>query len=193
MAARLDPAACALFLIAAFSLAGTCQAFWLASPISRWFDLPIDGGRTWRGRRIFGANKTLRGFMVMVPAAAVSFAFLAAAWPSAGLDRLWPLSGAEYAALGAWAGFGFMAGELPNSFLKRQLGVPPGAAAHGRYRGPLLAGIDRCDSVIGAMCFLAVAVPVPLLTVALVALLGPALHGVFSAAVFHLGGKARLG
>ena len=37
-----------------------------------------------------------------------------------------------YAALGAWAGLGFMLGELPNSFVKRQLDVAPGMAPRGR-------------------------------------------------------------
>ena len=193
MAPPLDATLLALFLLGAFSLAGTCQTFWLASPLSRPFDVPLDGGRTWRGRRLFGDNKTFRGFVVMVPATALSFALLAAAWPHSAADHLWTLSAAEYGGLGAWAGFGFMAGELPNSFLKRQLGVAPGATAAGRIGGPLLALVDRCDSVVGAMLFLSLIVPVPITTWALVALIGPALHGCFSVAVFLLGGKARLG
>jgi CDP-2,3-bis-(O-geranylgeranyl)-sn-glycerol synthase len=193
MAPALDATACALFLVAAFSLAGTCQTFWLGSPLSRYFNLPLDGGRTWRGRRIFGDNKTFRGFVVMVPATALSFAVLAIAWPDATAAHVWKLSAAEYGALGAWAGFGFMAGELPNSFLKRQLGVAPGSPGSGRYLGPALAAMDRCDSVIGAMVFVSLAVPVPIATWALVTLIGPLLHGCFSAAVFLIGGKARLG
>ena len=66
--AALHPAACAAFLVAAFTLAGICQTAWLALPVSQRLAIPIDGGRTVRGRRLFGANKTLRGFVVMVPA-----------------------------------------------------------------------------------------------------------------------------
>jgi CDP-2,3-bis-(O-geranylgeranyl)-sn-glycerol synthase len=193
MAPVPDAIASALFLVAAFSGAGVCQALWLSSARSRRFDVPIDGGRTWRGRRLFGDNKTLRGFVVMVPATAASFALVAAAWPGAAAGALWPLSLAGYASLGAWAGVGFMAGELPNSFIKRQLDIAPGAPARGRWLHPLFAMIDRCDSVVGAMAFLAGAVPVPLLCWAVVALVGPVLHGCFSAVVFGLGGKARLG
>jgi CDP-2,3-bis-(O-geranylgeranyl)-sn-glycerol synthase len=193
MAPAFNAASLALFLVGAFSLAGMCQTLWLASPLSRHLEMPIDGGRTWRGRRIFGDNKTFRGFVVMVPATATSFLLIATAWPDATANHLWTLSPAEYAGLGAWAGFGFMAGELPNSFLKRQLGVPPGAGAAGGALRPLCALVDRCDSVVGAMVFVALVVPVPVATWALVALVGPALHGCFSAAVFLLGGKARLG
>ena len=187
------PDAAALFLVSAFTLSGACQTWWLSAPISRRFDWPLDGGRMWRGRRVLGANKTWRGVLVMVPATAVSFAIVRAAWPPAAADRLWALSIAEYAVLGFWAGLGFMAGELPNSFVKRQLDVPPGAAAGGRWRGPLLAVADRCDSVAGALIALAILVPVPPGTWIIVGLVGPALHGTFSVAMFCLGGKSRLG
>src|SRR5205085_2257383 len=104
---------------------------WFAAPVSRRFSYPIDGGRTYRGTRIFGEHKTLRGFVVMVPAAAVSFAVLAAAIGDLPHAGLWPLTFAGYAWLGGWAGLGFMAGELPNSFVKRQLGIRPGQSRQG--------------------------------------------------------------
>jgi len=191
MAAELDAIALAAFLLVAFACAGACQAVWLSAPLSRRFDTPLDGGRTFRGHRLLGDNKTLRGFIVMVPATAAGFALAAAAWPGGVGAGLWPLSSVEYALLGSWAGLGFMAGELPNSFLKRQLDVEPGAAATGRFLGPLFAITDRLDSVIGAMVALACVVSVPPGTWLLVAVAGPALHGIFSAAIFHLGGKAR--
>src|SRR5439155_17039996 len=78
---------------------------------------------------------------------------------------LWPLSPGEYAVLGAWAAFGFMLGELPNSFVKRQLDIGPGDAAGGGSSARLLQlAIDRLDSGIGMMTAIAVAVPTPPLT-----------------------------
>jgi CDP-2,3-bis-(O-geranylgeranyl)-sn-glycerol synthase len=191
MPANVDPVDAAVFLIAAFALAGACQTIWLSAPISRRFSRPIDGGRALRGRRLFGDNKTIRGFVVMVPATAAAFAILASTWPANG-NGLWSLTPAEYAVLGGWAGIGFMAGELPNSFLKRQLDVEPGTPARGPWLRPCFAVLDRCDSVGGAMLALAIAVPVPFLTWLVVAAGGPALHLLFSAAIFYLGGKARL-
>lgn len=191
MPAVVDPVGAAVFLIGAFALAGACQTIWLSVRLSRRFSRPLDGGRTLRGRRLFGENKTVRGFVVMVPATAAAFAFLAAVWP-AGATGPWPLTFTQYALLGTWAGLGFMMGELPNSFLKRQLDVAPGAPARGPFFGPLLAVVDRCDSVAGAMLAVAMVVPVPLTTWLVVAGGGPALHFLFSAAVFHFGGKARL-
>src|SRR5450432_4214077 len=38
--------------------------------------VPLDGGLTWRGRRIFGENKTVRGAVVMVAATALASGLL---------------------------------------------------------------------------------------------------------------------
>jgi len=95
----VDPISCAVFLLAAFTLAGAAHTAWLTTAASKGFAQPLDAGLTFRGRRLLGANKTVKGFVVMVPAAAVSFVVLAAATPaSAGL---WSLSLGGYAALGA--------------------------------------------------------------------------------------------
>src|SRR6185369_10256579 len=123
---RPDPLVAALFLIAALVIAGVAHSAWLRAPLSRRFLIPLDGGLRLRGRRLFGENKTVRGFMVMVPAAALSFAGLAAGLarfaPGVNAD-LWSLTTRDFALLGAAAGVGFMLGELPNSFVKRQLDV----------------------------------------------------------------------
>src|SRR5216110_2464646 len=131
---QIDPLLCALFLIVSFTAAGLVHSAWLRAPISQRLAIPLDGGVRLRGRRVFGDNKTVRGFAVMVPAAALAFAGLSAAAQFAPMVAagLWPLSPFRFAALGAWAGLGFMLGELPNSFLKRQLDIPPGAAPRGR-------------------------------------------------------------
>jgi len=191
--AVLNPAACAAFLVAAFLLAGIWQTAWLALPMSQRFAIPLDGGRTFRGRRVFGANKTLRGFLMMVPATGISFGVLAGVLgdsPS-GLAGLWPRASADYGLLGMWAGFGFMLGELPNSFVKRQLCISPGDAANGVRTRPLFTILDRVDSILGMLLVLAIAVPVPWLTWVYVLIVGPLLHASFSLVLFQLGGKAR--
>ena len=191
MSASLDPIACALFLVAAFVIAGVAQTIWLGSAAARRFAQPIDAGRTLRGRRILGPNKTIKGFVMMVPVAAVSFALLAAIAQSRHVAGLWLMPPVSYAAMGAWAGFGYMAGELPNSFIKRQLDVDAGSAARGRVAAFVFFVLDRVDSMIGMMALTSLLVPVPARTWLYVALIGPILHSCFSVAVFHRGGKAR--
>jgi CDP-2,3-bis-(O-geranylgeranyl)-sn-glycerol synthase len=187
--AAIDPIACAVFLLAAFVLAGAAQTGWFAVPFSRRLAVPLDGGLRWRGRRLFGENKTARGFVVMLPAAAVSFALLSAlAGPSAGL---WPLTTTQHAALGAWAAFGFMAGELPNSFVKRQLGVAPGGAAVTPLAAICQFTVDRLDSGVGMLAAVSLVVPTPWTTWAVVLLVGPFIHWSFSVVMFRLGIKPR--
>jgi hypothetical protein len=185
------PFACALFLLAAFTLAGVAQTAWFAAPASRAFALPLDGGLRLRGHRLFGANKTARGFVVMVPAAAAAFTVLALASGDPSRSGLWALTPGGYALLGAWAGFGFMAGELPNSFVKRQLNIAPGSAPRGRAWTVVQFLVDRLDSGIGMLAAVSVAVHTPAMVWVYVLLIGPAIHWSFSLVLFRLGLKQR--
>jgi hypothetical protein len=181
-----------MFLLAAFMTAGVAQAIWLSSRAGRRVAWPLDAGLTLRGRRLFGSNKTVRGFLVMVPATGLSFVVLSQALGAAGAaDGLWTFGPGGYLAAGLAAGFGFMAGELPNSFLKRQLDVPPGEPAPGALSGPLFAVADRLDSAAGMLAALSIVTSVPGATWAYGALIGPLVHGAFSLLTFQLGGKAR--
>ena len=189
-----DPLSCALFLTVAFIVAGLAHSAWLRTSASRRLLLPIDGGARFRGKRVFGDNKTVRGFVVMVPAAAASFALFHAlvvrVAPSIAAD-LWRLDTVGYAALGAWAGLGFMLGELPNSFVKRQLDVAPGMAPPSRSGTVVVFVVDRVDSIIGMLAAISLVVPTPWMTWVYVLLIGPGIHLAFSALLYRMGVKAR--
>ena len=190
----LDPLLCATFLLLAFLVAGAVQSCWLRSSWSARFQVPLDLGRTLGGKRIFGENKTWRGFLGMVPAAGLAFVGWRVVFASLspGLERaLWPLSPGAYGLLGCWVGFGFMAGELPNSFIKRRLGIAPGAAPAGGWARVVCFALDRCDSILGGLVALALVVPVPPSTVACVMVIGVGLHWSFSLLLFKLGVKER--
>ena len=187
----LSAPACAWFLLGAFVLAGMAQTAWFKAPLSRRFSRPIDGGKTFRGRRVFGEHKTLRGFIVMIPAAAISFVALAAAAGDPAAAGLWPLTPLGYAGLGAFAGFGFMAGELPNSFIKRQLGIRPGECPRSRAAASAQFVADRIDSGLGMLLAASAIVTIPAMTWLLVLAIGPSIHWAFSVLMFHLGLKAR--
>ncbi len=189
-----DPLHCGLFLIVAFVLAGLLQSLWLRSRVSQVLAIPLDGGRTFRGRPILGENKTLRGFVVMIPAAALAFVVVAIGVSLSGgapPATLWQLTPAGYAALGAWAGFGFMAGELPNSFVKRRFGILPGQAPASALTSAICFTIDRTDSIVGMLAAVTVAVPTPWMTWVLVLVLGPLIHWLFSWWLFQMGVKRR--
>jgi CDP-2,3-bis-(O-geranylgeranyl)-sn-glycerol synthase len=184
----------AVFLVLAMSMAGTLHVLWLRSRISQLFAWPVDGGTMFRGRRLFGANKQLRGFMVLPPAAAASFVLLSTlfgAMPVFISDGLWPLSALQYSGLGFSCGLAFMLAELPNSFTKRQCDIAPGQApTHRGYRWVVLF-VDRLDSVLGVLLVASLMVPVSVITWLLVLVIGPAMHAVFSIVLHALGIKAR--
>jgi hypothetical protein len=76
--------------------------------------LPIDGGRGW-----FGANKTWRGALVMFTGALLATGVVWELMPGSIQDESWLV-------VGVLIGAGTVLGELPNSFLKRRLGIGPG-------------------------------------------------------------------
>ncbi|TMB47159.1 MAG: CDP-archaeol synthase [Deltaproteobacteria bacterium] len=164
---------------------------WLG-PLAR---LPLDGGATFRGRRLLGAHKTVRGAVTMVGATTL-FAFAQAwlfhryAWARAtsllDFDRVHPLL------WGALLGGGYIAGELPNSFVKRRLRVPPGACAPGAL-GALFWLADQVDSLLGVLaCMCLVWVPPAAVAAGLVALTLLA-HPAMALVMVGLGLKRRVG
>jgi CDP-2,3-bis-(O-geranylgeranyl)-sn-glycerol synthase len=175
-----------LFICVAVTVAGVVQVIWLRSAASRRFLAPVDLGMTVRGRRLFGDNKTWRGFLGMVPACALTFAVGSWVFPG-----LWDLSTWGYLGLGASCGLGFMAGELPNSFVKRQLDVPPGEAPkHPLWRrvGWL---VDRFDSLVGGLLAITLVVPMTVSTWLGCLLVGPGVHAALSFALHKAGVKKR--
>ena len=158
------------------------------------FGIPLDGGLSFKGKRVFGDHKMLRGFVVMIPAAGAAFFLIFTIVRSAAPDlaaQLWPMAPWQYAAIGSWAGFGFMAGELPNSFLKRRLAIPPGEAPSQPVRRLVFFIVDRVDSIAGMLLALSVVVSLPMWTWIYVAGLGAGIHWAFSAVLFAFGVKER--
>jgi hypothetical protein len=185
-----DPISCTLFIVSAFVLAGLVQIAWLRSHVSGTLAVPLDGGLQFRGRPIFGVNKTSKGFIVMVPAVGGAFLLLGMAGGT-GIPHPWPLSPGAYFLLGCWAGLGHMLAELPNSFLKRQCDIPPGTLPTQPVARVVCFLVDQTDSVVGALLALAFFVPVPLATWIVLLLAGPVIHWFFNVALLLLGVKVR--
>lgn len=136
-------------LLGAFLAHAPVLRFGLFPGIAR----PIDGGATFRGRRIFGDNKTWRGAIVMtsgVVAAACLLAQAPAYWSRLpeGIQHAGPL------VFGLLLGLGAVVGELPNSFLKRQLDIGAGEQERSPV-GIALVILDQGDFVLGAWLLLA--------------------------------------
>jgi CDP-2,3-bis-(O-geranylgeranyl)-sn-glycerol synthase len=184
----------AVFLLIAMSVAGVAHVLWLRTSLSRRFAWPVDGGLRFRGRRVFGENKRVCGFMVLPLATALTFLILGGGREKllpVFADSLWPLTAWQYAGLGLVCGLAFMLAELPNSFVKRQLDIAPGQAPKQAWLRSIVLLVDRYDSVLGVLLVLSLMVPVSFATWVWVLLLGPVVHAIFSIAMHSLGIKAR--
>lgn len=179
-----------MFLALTFLLAGIVQTIWLQSRLARAFAVPIDGGLHLRGRRLFGDNKTYRGFVVMVPASGLSFLVVSMLW-RAFAEIPWSLNISECFLVGCLGGFGFMAGELPNSFLKRQLDIPAGAAASNRLLKPSFFVLDQVDSTLGGLLAVGMVIDIPSIVWLWLVLLGGTLHLAVNALLFQLNLRDR--
>jgi len=149
---------------------------------------PIDGDRSWRGRPIFGHSKTFRGPVCVGAGTAAGFALqhelLARIDALAAIVPIDPASVPWW--LGAAAGAAAELSELPNSFVKRRLGIAPGDTA----RGPLSVVFylwDQLDLLLGYWLVLAPAVPATATRVAASLILVGSLHPLTTLAGYLLG------
>ncbi len=150
---------------------------------------PIDAGRAFRGKPIFGHSKTWRGPLAVAAGTAAVLALqrhLLHPIPAfASLELV------DYAALpGGW--FGLLAGaaaelsELPNSFTKRRLGVEPGGTAGG-LRGLVFYLWDQLDLLLGYWLVFAIAVEPTALRVGISILVVGGVHPLLTLVGYLLG------
>ncbi len=93
---------------------------------------PLDGGAKLGGKRVFGDNKTWRGVAVAVVGCVATAAVQRyVVGDRAGRVALFDYRTLDVFLFGLAMGGGAMLGELPNSFAKRRIDVPPGGSARG--------------------------------------------------------------
>ncbi len=96
--------------------------------------LPIDFGRSWKGRRILGDGKTYRGFIGGSIIGIVG---------GMAINLFYPIFGSFPGALIPISGLavGGLLGDMLGSFIKRRIGIG---------RGEKILGLDQYDLLIGA-------------------------------------------
>jgi len=113
---------------------------------------PMDsGGKAWDGRRALGDGKTWRGFI-----SGMAFGTLT------GIAEANLIGDPEFVTVGFMLAYGAMVGDLLGSFVKRRMGMPPGASAFLLDQLPFLAVALLAASPLrvlawGQIVFLAVA------------------------------------
>jgi hypothetical protein len=107
--------------------------------------------------KAFGKNKTLRGFLVLP--------FLSGSLVAIFSQLFGPFSETHSTdiLIGIGLGVVYLLSELPNSFVKRKLGI--GNGEHSQKYRLLQIFADKSDSLIGMLIFYYFATPVELITV----------------------------
>lgn len=146
--------------------------------LNRW-KTPMDFGKSYRGKRILGDNKTWRGFMSGVLVGGLVAAIQYVVWlPS-------ELSGKSFVfcvGLGALLGAGALAGDGLESFAKRRANIPPGTS---------WIPFDQIDYIIGGILVSLLAIRLPIETYIWIVLIYFALHFVFAYIGYMLHLKER--
>ena len=167
----------AAWLTAPILLAGLVHVAVITLDLAPGLARPIDAGRRWRARPLLGNNKTWRGFVVMPAATAITItAQQILATQSSHLAALAPLRGHAPAPwiVGAMCGAAYVVAELPNSFVKRRLGIAPGtSAARARVAQYI---VDQLDSVVGCAVAIRMLYRIETVDAAASAILGAAFH-----------------
>jgi CDP-2,3-bis-(O-geranylgeranyl)-sn-glycerol synthase len=130
-------------------LANAAPVFAVKFPYLNTFSFPLDCYATYRGKRIFGSHKTLRGLFSGVLLGTLTVYLQVFLYEQVPLVRTFVLI--DYASinpllLGLLASVGALAGDALKSFFKRQLGIDPGKSWFP---------FDQLDYILGGICFTA--------------------------------------
>ena len=181
-------------------LGGIIHMIIIKLPVLNALSGPIDGGLTWRdGKQLFGANKTWKGCVSMPVGTAIGFYILQAlTMVSPSLKAHCPVDFESGEVLqtawgiGLYMGLAYILAELPNSFIKRRIEIPPGQNVAG-LKGNVFMVVDQIDSSLGCAIALVLAIPMTLFDVLTVALLGGLFHYLFAVLLFYVGLKKQRG
>ena len=133
-----------------FAPAGVANMFAFFSgkiPALKRYTYPVDCKLKFRGKRILGSHKTIRGFLVGIFSAIICVYIQIALYIL--LPFLPDLLAIDYLSInpilfGALAGFGALFGDAVKSFFKRQMNITPGKS---------WVPFDQIDYILGGIIF----------------------------------------
>ena len=136
-------------------LAGVMNSVFCHTSLLKVLKIPMDGGKSLGdGNRIFGDNKTWKGFIGYIVLNAVFALITGYIFKLTGIESysFFYVNNANTPLFnlgaGALVGFFYALFELPNSFLKRRLGIVPGKTLNG-FKKWFFVFLDQADSIFG--------------------------------------------
>lgn len=133
------------------------SVFWLLAPagfanmapiLFKWvpfLDYPVDFKRKFRGKRVFGSHKTIRGIFFAVVCGIIAVYLQKLLYPFTQNISMLDYSKINVIMFGILFGLGAMIGDCVESFFKRQIGIKPGKS---------WIVFDQIDWVIGTLIIL---------------------------------------
>lgn len=134
-----------------------------------WLNTPVDGGKTFHGKMIFGNHKTWRGIVTgLLLGTAVACA-----------QSFYPMQilPGEWIFIGFLQSIGALLGDVIKSFFKRQLGIPPGKS---------WIPFDQFDFIIGAIGTTSFFFTIPFAMIITAIILAPIFHIAINRAGYYL-------
>ncbi|MFP5387235.1 MAG: CDP-archaeol synthase [Bacteriovoracia bacterium] len=132
-------------------------------------------------QRWFGQSKTWRGFVVM------PLATWPGVWLAQRLESIFDLNApllSPYSSflLALILGLGYCLAELPNSFMKRRLGIQEGKTS-SKHKW-LFIVIDQADSAVGCMIAYSLLIQISISTILLTIFFGTGLHLIINMSLY---------
>lgn len=124
-------------------------------PFLKKYNYPADFYKTYKGVRIFGDHKTIRGYISGIIVAILTvFLQIYVFERSEFIQTISPVDYSEVnpLALGLLAGFGALFGDSVKSFFKRRRGIAPGKT---------WVPFDQIDYIIGGLLFMSLYLMIP--------------------------------
>lgn len=178
------------FTMTPLILSGAANMLFTKTNLYKMHKHPIDNGRLmWDNRRLFGDNKTWIGFFSMIffcTLFQLGFGiFCNAASLNAHCDvySVYENSPSLNLLFGFLTGLIYMVSELPNSFIKRRVGIKEGKTAKG-LKGLVFFAVDQVDSLIGVMLLLYFFSDISMAKYFLYVILGAATHIVINIVLY---------
>lgn len=148
------------------------------------WNTPLDFGASWRGKRVFGDNKTWRGLVIGTFVGALTGALIYLVYPSFinEIEIVPTLPLLDMLVIGALLGFGALAGDAIESFFKRRANVAPGKTWFP---------FDQTDYIIGGLVAVWPVVQLSFLQYVTIGLVWVCLHLITNYIGFKIGVNER--
>jgi len=189
-----------LFAMIPIIMGGICNMIFVKLPLLNNWRVPMDGGKVLADdKRLFGDNKTWKGFVGMIVLTALWMAVLGlavrniASLESFSIIPFWDFGPGFDWIWGTLCGLAYVVFELPNSYIKRRVDIKPGKNAKGVV-GLFFLVLDQADSVLGVAIVMPVFAPnLSFLDCFFLFLTGTAVHYLINVLLYFVRLKKQLG